>query len=214
MATERYGDNFDFTVEADISVGLISEGVRKLRCKDAKVEDNRAKDGKNLVLTLVSIERAEKGRQVTTWISLKDSARWKLTEALHAFGVEIKEDSRGRPTARLKREMFVGQKVRARISHQDWNGTDRAQVDQLLPFTPAAKDPAEPSKTAQQVQNHVEKQEAVNGNVDDDDDDDDTPPARTEKSGKKGGRQAPPPPADDDDDEDDDDDDVEQSLPF
>ena len=82
MAKDVYGDNFDVTVETDSSVGSLTAGIHRARCKEAKVEPNKARDSHNLVLTMESMEKGQEGRTARTWLSLKESARWKLTEAL------------------------------------------------------------------------------------------------------------------------------------
>jgi hypothetical protein len=168
MSADKFGDNFDVTVGVDSSVGQLSAGIHRARCKEAKIEPNKARDGHNLVLTMESMEAGQEGRTARTWVSLKETARWKLTETLMAFGAEPEKDKTGAPKVRMTRKMFIGARVRIHISVEDYEGEDRAQIQRILPWD---------SKTTAGGPPTAEKPRKVKDPVPEPEDDDDGIPS-------------------------------------
>lgn len=173
MAKEQHGDHFDFVIEADPSVGLISEGIQPLKCVGVKTKKASSGDGQTLQIIFESMTKDEQGRRVFMHVGLGEASRWKLTEVLLAFGIETTKDSKGRLTARLTPEAFMGQRVRGRIAHDPYNGELRAQVEQLMPWdAPTKKDADEDEPAPRRSRASVM------------DDDDDDPPARSTRRAK------------------------------
>lgn len=210
MAKEVYGDHFDLTLETDSSVGTLTAGIHRARCKEAKVEQNKARDGHNLVLTMESMEKGQEGRTARTWLSLKETARWKLTEALQAFGAEAEADKSGSPKVRMTRATFVGKKVRIQIAMDDFNGEERASIERILPYD-GKSTAGGPERTAAKKPSPLEEPDEP----DVDDEEEEEEEVRPVRKSKKAKRRPEPEPEEDDDDEDEEyDEPLEEELPF
>ena len=149
--------DFNFTLDVDTTAGLISKGLHLAECVDVDLSDNKAGDGKNLVLKFKILTPGESGRQITLYQSLKKTVAWKYTQTLAAFGVDTSKEQ-----VAIKRSLFVGKRVRLQISHSDYQGSDRAQIENLLriedapiasaastaPLPPAIKAAAIPPRAA------------------------------------------------------------------
>lgn len=205
---DKYGEAFDIDLSLDSSVGQVSAGVHRFKCIKAVVEPNKAKDGHNLVLTLEVAGGKEKGRQVRTWISLKESARWKLTEVVQAFGGKTKETKDG-VRVRLRPDMFVNRFVRANIVVEDYQGEDRASVDRILPDEAVSR----PKPEAVDMMDDDDDTELEDLEDDLGDEDEEPTPRRASAKTDRGGKKSKPDPEPEEDDEDEDDD-IEDDLPF
>lgn len=203
---DKYGEAFDIDLSLDSSVGQVSAGVHRFKCIKAVVEPNKAKDGHNLVLTLEVAGGKEKGRQVRTWISLKESARWKLTEVVQAFGGKTKETKDG-VRVRLRPDMFVNRFVRANIVVEDYQGEDRASVDRILPDEAVSR----PKPEAVDMMDDDDDTELEDLEDDLGDEDEEPAPRRASAKTDKGGKKSKP---EEDDEDEDEDDDIEDDLPF
>ena len=220
-------ERFSINIETDTTVGQVSEGIHNFRCTKAEVASNKAGDGQNLVLSLACQTPGETGRTLRTWISLKEPARWKLTEVLLAFGAEPKT-VKGKPVVKMTQDLFIGKTVRAQVVHEDWNGEERASIDRILP--PEAAQPSKAVAEAAELDDWDDEDEddgEIGADEVEDDDDDEwededeedeedeeeappPPPAKSVKAAGKGSKSKPKPaPADDDDDFD-----PEEDLPF
>ena len=211
---------FKVTIALDESASVPSKGLHRARCISAEVKENKAKDGDNLVLDFEILTPAEKGRRVTLFQSLKESVAWRYTQVFAAFGL------RG-ASVTITNSDFVGKTVKLQISHGDYNGDTRANIDRVLPDGDKATAKASSAKAAQD--------EPLAGDEDDDDepaapvvrkakkpapveepdveDEDDEEEAPAPKKAKK---PAPAPVEDDEDDEDDEDEEttLKGKLPF
>lgn len=147
---KKTGENFDVEVGVDTSVGNFPEGIHRAKCVKAVVEENKAKDSHNLVLDFEAVGGEYEGRRIRNWLSFKDTVRWKMTEALNAFGIETVKDKKGVPKARLQRDDFVGEEVRLQVSYEDYMGEQRPQVDKILPLREEGSDDevTKPSKAS------------------------------------------------------------------
>jgi len=157
MAKERIGENFDLEIGVDASVGNFPPGIHLAKCISAKVEPNKAGDSNNLVLEFEAVEGEYAGRRIRSWLSFKDTVRWKMTEALVAFGIPFTKDKNGKPKAHLTRKAFIDQEVRLQVINEDYMGEERPQVDKILearegtaaaPAKPAAPEAAEDDSSA------------------------------------------------------------------
>lgn len=210
---DKYGEAFDIDLSLDSSVGQVSAGVHRFKCIKAVVEPNKAKDGHNLVLTLEVAGGKEKGRQVRTWISLKESARWKLTEVVQAFGGKTKETKDG-VRVRLRPDMFVNRFVRANIVVEDYQGEDRASVDRILPDEAVSR--PKPKAVDMMDDDDDTELEDLEDDLGDDEDEEEEPAPRraSAKSDKSGKKRKPEPEPEEDDEDEEDEDDIEDDLPF
>lgn len=133
-AKEVYGDEFDVELELDANVGSPGEGIHKAKCVDARIKPNKARDSHNIELDFEITAGPDQGKTTRMWLSMKEAARWKVTETLQdGFGIEPKHDKNGKPRTRLRRQDVVGKKVRLHIVLQDVNGEERASVERVLP---------------------------------------------------------------------------------
>lgn len=122
-------DNFDMVLDIDTAAGIITEGVHRARCTEAAIEANKNRDGNNLVLDFEIISDESAGKKIKMWQSLKPSVAWRYTTVLAAFGIKHKE---GESQVRISRGAIVNKIVRLQISHNDYNGNTRAQIDNVL----------------------------------------------------------------------------------
>lgn len=130
-------EKFDISLDLDETVGQLSQGVHRAKCVSAKVSDNKAGDGQNLILEFKSMTKGEAGRSIRTWISLKETARWRLTEVINAFAADVEKTSKG-TKVRLRPGLFIGKVVRINVVHEDYMGEERASIDRILPDNAAA----------------------------------------------------------------------------
>lgn len=147
----KTGEYFDVELGVDTSVGAFPEGIHRAKCVDARVEPNKAGDSHNLILDFEAEGGEYSGRRVRTWLSFKDSVRWKLTEALNAFGVETEVGSDGKPKVHITRKSFVGNSVRLHVVHEDYMGEARPNVNQILDLRDAEKTVKEKQAAPQQT---------------------------------------------------------------
>lgn len=125
------GDDFNINLNLDITAGAIKEGMHQARCIDAKIEPNKARDGNNLVFEFEILSPDEKGKRIKMWQSLKESVAWRYTKVLAAFGIGAAAG--GNTNVSISRQTLVGKVVKLQISHSDYQGEKRAQVDNVLP---------------------------------------------------------------------------------
>lgn len=123
------GDDFNISLNIDKTAGTISEGTHLAKCIEAKVEPNKSRDGNNLVLEFEILSPTDSGRKIKMWQSLKESVAWRYTTVLAAFGIKAAE---GQTQATFGRKDLVGKKVKLVISHDDYQGTPRAQINDVL----------------------------------------------------------------------------------
>lgn len=126
-----------FILDADLTAGTIPEGIHLAKCTEAVIEPNKAKDGNNLIFTFFMLTPGQEARSLKLWQSLKPTVAWRYTKILASFGVfpdaatsQFKFDGE---QSLLK--ALIGKKVRLQVSHQDYNGDTRAQIDNVLPET-------------------------------------------------------------------------------
>ena len=68
----------------------------------------------------------DQGKEVFLIISHSDSTRWKRDEFLDAVGAPVKGKAKG--------EDFIGKSFRANVSHDEYDGKDRAGLSNLMPY--------------------------------------------------------------------------------
>lgn len=134
-------DNFQLDLDFDISHGTVPEGIHAAEVMDVEIKDNKAGDGKNLVLKFKITSPGNEGRQLTMYQSLKPSVAWRYTAVLSALGVDV---SKGK--GQISRNGLMNRKCRLLVKHEDYQGEPRAQIDNVL-----APDVAQPSAPAAQA---------------------------------------------------------------
>jgi len=107
--------------------GLITEGTHPFVISKAEEKASASSGEPQWVLTLQCTEQAgeDRGKEVSLFLSLSSKARFKIDELLDATEfpkqgtVEVHE--------------FVGKKLRAGITHGEYNGRATANVFRMLP---------------------------------------------------------------------------------
>ena len=189
--------NFKVELDLDQSSTPPSKGMHVAKVMEAEVADNKAKDGKNLVLTFAIQTKGETGRRVTLWQSLKPQVAWRYSQVLAAFGFQG-------TTAVIQRKDFVGKLVKVQISHEDVNGETRASVDRVLPHI-TAETQARKSKAVEA--------EAEDTEDEDDDDEEEVVVSKPKPKAKPKRKPAPAPEPEPEEEEDDDEDEDEEDDP-
>ena len=124
-----------FIIPLDLTAGTVSAGVHRAKCTEAKFEANKMRDGNNLVLEFEILTPGEEGRKLKMWQSMKPTVAWRYTKVFDAFG-EYERDAKGNAVfasegAFIKH--FVNRSVKLQVSHSDYQGEARAQIDNVLP---------------------------------------------------------------------------------
>jgi len=143
-------DNFAMDLEFDTTRIPIEPGIHRAKVIDIKKEQNKAKDGDNLVFTFEVVDGPSKGAQTRLWQSLKPSVKWKYTEVIAAFGVDVKAGQ-----GRITRATFMGKIVRIQVVEGDTDNGGEAQrnIQSVLPDDPSSAVPAaaKPQSQAQDL---------------------------------------------------------------
>lgn len=149
--------------ELDLNFGSVGkrppEQPYLVAVKDAFVEENKNKDGQNIVLDLSLMQTDDpqwEGYDVRSWISLKEGALWSAQEALEAItGEEWQEDnmklavSDEEPVKKGSQKMvnripaFIGIQTWIVLEHTDFGGRPGVGVAKWLGDDPSSWQAAE-----------------------------------------------------------------------
>lgn len=128
-------DQYQVTLDRSANVP-ITEGIHVFSVAD--ITEGESKAGNPMwTVKLACQDPAEAGKQVSLFLVLTDAARWKFEAFLDA----VLAPKAGSATA----SQFVGRKLRAQISHEDYEGKPQARVGELWPVTTK---PAQPATSA------------------------------------------------------------------
>lgn len=124
-----------FVLDADLTAGVIPQGIHLAKCTEATIEPNKARDGNNLVFTFFMLTPGEEAKSLKMWQSLKQSVAWRYTKVLASFNIFPNSEA-GKFSFSNEQELLrklKGKIIRLQISHNDYQGEARAQIDNVLP---------------------------------------------------------------------------------
>lgn len=124
-------DQFAIPLERTANVP-ITEGVHPFVVKEVE-ESESQNNNPMLVVTLACETPGEEGKEVRMFLVLTQNARWKLEAFLDA----IKAPASGSAVA----SQFIGRRLRANITHKDYEGRMQAQVGEMFPMSVASSAP-------------------------------------------------------------------------
>ena len=104
----------------------LPEGIHQFVVKNIE-EGESSNQNPMWTVTLACETPGEEGKEVRMFLVLTDSARWKLEGFLDA----VRAPATGKATA----SQFIGRRLRAQISHEDYNGRAQARVGEMFPIT-------------------------------------------------------------------------------
>lgn len=111
----------------------IPEGIHQFVVKNIE-EGESSNQNPMWTVTLACETPGEEGKEVRMFLVLTDSARWKLEGFLDA----VRAPATGKATA----SQFIGRRLRAQITHEDYNGRAQARVGEMFPITPITSTPS------------------------------------------------------------------------
>ena len=125
---DQYQINLDRTANVPITEGIHQFSV-------AEIAEGESKAGNPMwTVKLACLDEAEAGKQVSLFLVLTDAARWKFEAFLDA----VLAPKAGSATA----SQFVGRKLRAQITHEDYEGKPQARIGEMWPMTTRPATPA------------------------------------------------------------------------
>jgi len=125
---DQYQINLDRTANVPITEGIHQFSV-------AEIAEGESKAGNPMwTVKLACLDEAEAGKQVSLFLVLTDAARWKFEAFLDA----VLAPKTGSATA----SQFVGRKLRAQITHEDYEGKPQARIGEMWPMTTRPATPA------------------------------------------------------------------------
>jgi hypothetical protein len=134
----QYTINFDRTANQPCTEGIHSFVVSKID----EGESSNNNPMWTVRLTCIDDGGPDEGKEVTMWLVLTDSARWKLEKFLDAVNAPA--------TGSGDYRNFVGRRFRAQIKHRNNDGRIMADVGDMFPFSTGPSKPTQagPAKTA------------------------------------------------------------------
>lgn len=122
--------NTDFTHEEDFA--LAPEGIQKVEVENVYEKD--ASTGKRMVVFEL---RAENGGKLFHNCMNEEGIRWMLKKMLHAItGIKPPKGP-----VKIYEDDLIGKEIEIEVYHDDWNGTARAKVKDVV--VPAEEEPLE-----------------------------------------------------------------------
>jgi hypothetical protein len=119
--------NFDFT-NVD-SFETIPQG--KYTCYLFDVDEKTTRKGDPMYVLILKIAEGEhKGRQLFYNLPVMRQTMWKIKESIEAFGLELPKG----PIS-IDFDDLLGKKVKAIVTHREWEGKTRENVAGLERFT-------------------------------------------------------------------------------
>lgn len=121
--------SFNLDLQADQSNIPASKGIHVAEC--VKVEQKVSQQGNDMLVFSYDIKTpGEEGKRVWDRVVTTPKMAWKYTQVFSAFGLTPgKKGFEG-----ITEKSFLGKKVRLAITHDDYEGVARAQVDSVLPL--------------------------------------------------------------------------------
>lgn len=115
--------NFDFTDVGTFET--IPQG--KYTCYLFDVDLKQTKKGDDMYVLILKIADGEhKGRQLFYNLPVMKQTMWKIKESIEAFGVELPQSK-----VSFDFENLLGRKVKAVVTHREWEGKTRENVAAL-----------------------------------------------------------------------------------
>lgn len=115
--------NFDFTDVGTFET--IPQG--KYTCYLFDVDLKQTRKGDDMYVLILKIADGEhKGRQLFYNLPVMKQTMWKIKESIEAFGVELPQSK-----VSFDFENLLGRKVKAVVTHREWEGKTRENVAAL-----------------------------------------------------------------------------------
>lgn len=115
--------NFDFTDVGTFET--IPQG--KYTCYLFDVDLRQTRKGDDMYVLILKIADGEhKGRQLFYNLPVMKQTMWKIKESIEAFGVELPQSK-----VSFDFENLLGRKVKAVVTHREWEGKTRENVAAL-----------------------------------------------------------------------------------